>query len=136
ASSKPLLLRSEAGATPVSRKPYWSSTVAPASEGVLYAILFFVYQLWKPRLYRASDEEPVSWDGSAWVVYEMVDGNMAIAPWPKEDGWDEALPPSVGVADETLGIYRGKDQVAVITFFGPRTVRTFATRDPQEFEGR
>lgn len=75
-------------------------------------------------------------DGSAWVVYEMVDGTMAIAPWPKEDGWDEALPPSVGVADEALGVYRGKNQIAVMTFFGPRTARTFATRDPEDFEGR
>jgi hypothetical protein len=75
-------------------------------------------------------------DGSAWVVYEMVDATMAIAPWPKADGWDKALPPSVGVADEPLGVYRGTGQIAVMTFFGPRTVRTFATRDPEEFEGR
>ena len=75
-------------------------------------------------------------DGTAWVVYTMADDTIAIAPWPKEDGWNEALPPSVAIADEALGVYRGKDQVAVMTFFGPRTVRTFATRDPEDFKGR
>lgn len=74
-------------------------------------------------------------DGSAWVVYMMVDDKVAIAPWPKEDGWDEALPPSVGVADEALGVYRGRAYEAVMIFFGQRTLRMRATRDPREFAG-
>jgi hypothetical protein len=74
-------------------------------------------------------------DGTAWVVYTMVDDTVAIAPWPKEEGWDEALPPSVGVADEALGVYRGKKLEAVMIFLGQRAVRVRATRDPREFEG-
>jgi hypothetical protein len=72
-------------------------------------------------------------DGSAWVVYTMKDDTVAIAPWPKEEGWDEALPPSVGVADPALGVYRGKSFEAVMIFFGQRAAKTHATRNAAEF---
>lgn len=86
----------------------------------------------KPRstftFYRLSD-------GSAWVVYPMVDERLAIAPWPKEDGWDEALPPSVGRPDEALGVYVGRDLLAVTLFMNQRQKRMRITSDPREFDG-
>lgn len=74
-------------------------------------------------------------DGSAWVVYTMTDETLAVAPWPKEEGWDEALPRSVGRADETLGVYRCKGGTEVMTYLAPRSVRMRATSNPGEFEG-
>lgn len=72
-------------------------------------------------------------DGSAWVVYTMTDDKVAIAPWPMNEGWDEALPPSVGAADPALGVYRGRSFEAVMIFFGQRATKTLATRNPNEF---
>ncbi|MEO8124444.1 MAG: competence protein CoiA family protein [Burkholderiales bacterium] len=74
-------------------------------------------------------------DGSAWVVYTLRDASHAIAAWPRaEDGWDEALPPSVGTPDLTLGVYRTSDLVATMTFLAPRADIVRATSDPREFE--
>lgn len=75
-------------------------------------------------------------DSSAWVIYTLQDGSHAIAAWPRaEEGWDEALPPSVGTPDTTLGVYRARDLVSAMTFLAPRAVVVRATSDPSEFEG-
>lgn len=47
-------------------------------------------------------------DGSRWLLYEGQDCFL-LRPWESDEGWDEALPPSLGVADEALGAYRVKD---------------------------
>ena len=74
-------------------------------------------------------------DGSAWVVYTRQDASYAIAAWPRaEDGWDEALPPSVGTPDKTLGVYRASDLGSAMTFLAPRADIVRATSDPREFE--
>lgn len=41
-------------------------------------------------------------DGTGWVRVEHKDGYQRLVPWPKFDGWDEALPPSVGLVDQEL----------------------------------
>jgi hypothetical protein len=64
----------------------------------------------------------------------LQDNSIAIAPWIKEEGWDEMLPSSVAVVDTGLGVYRGKALSAVMIFFGARTERTLATTDPRELE--
>ena len=51
-------------------------------------------------------------DGSKWVRTEHVNGFHMMMPWPSFDGWDEALPASVGTPDLPLGGYR-IDNVAV-----------------------
>ena len=45
-------------------------------------------------------------DGSKWVRTEHVEGFHMMMPWPNFDGWDEALPPTVGTPDLELGGYR------------------------------
>lgn len=45
-------------------------------------------------------------DGSKWVRTEHVDGFHMMMPWPNFDGWDEALPPTVGTPNIQLGGYR------------------------------
>jgi hypothetical protein len=74
--------------------------------------------------------------GEAWVVYTLEDGNSAIAAWPtSEEGWDEALPASVGKPDRELGVYRARDLSAAMLFLGPRSSAMRASTDPTEFEG-
>ena len=45
-------------------------------------------------------------DGSKWVRTEHVDGFHMMMPWPNFNGWDEALPATVGTPDVHLGGYR------------------------------
>lgn len=46
-------------------------------------------------------------DGTRWVLYESQTNGFLLKPWPlDEEGWDEALPPSIGIADVNLGGYR------------------------------
>jgi hypothetical protein len=74
-------------------------------------------------------------DGLSWVIYSLLDGKQAIAAWPTaEDGWDKALPRSVGESDPRLGVYRGNDFYSVIAFLAPRSLAMCATSDPQDFE--
>jgi hypothetical protein len=75
-------------------------------------------------------------DGAAWVIYTLLDGGSAIAAWPKsEEGWDEALPASIGTADLELGVYRAKDLGAAVAYLAPRSVAVRASTDPSEFGG-
>ena len=46
-------------------------------------------------------------DGSQWLLYETHSHGHLLRPWPQaSEGWDEALPPSLGNADEELQAYR------------------------------
>ena len=74
-------------------------------------------------------------ENSAWVIYTLMDGTSAIAPWPSaQDGWDEELPPSVGRPDPVLAVYRVADLVAAMMYLGPRSIGMRATSDPSEFD--
>lgn len=53
-------------------------------------------------------------DGQCWVRVQHRDGSQKLAPWPVHEGWDEALPPSCGVADLELGAYAVPDIVAAL----------------------
>ncbi len=44
-------------------------------------------------------------DGTAWVRVQHRGGEHLLMPWPAFEGWDEALPSSVGVAVPELGAY-------------------------------
>lgn len=48
-------------------------------------------------------------DGTAWVRVQHRGGEHLLMPWPAFEGWDEALPSSVGVADPELGGLRVHD---------------------------
>ncbi len=75
-------------------------------------------------------------DGSAWVVYTMEDGSHAVAPWPRpEDGWDEALPPSVGIVQPDLKVYRVASLVGAMTYLGANSTKARSSSNPADFEG-
>lgn len=75
-------------------------------------------------------------DGSAWVFYQLLDGGLAVAPWGSPDeGWDEALPPSVGVPDTQMGVYLVRDMSSAYTYFGQRAQTTRSDSDPDNFAG-
>lgn len=59
-------------------------------------------------------------DGTGWVRVQHQDGRQFVAPWPAFDGWDEALPPAVGVPSEELGAYEVSDIVQAIAFLRAR----------------
>jgi hypothetical protein len=44
-------------------------------------------------------------DGSGWVRVQHRDGRHFIVPWPRFEGWDEAMPPFVGRANLEVGGY-------------------------------
>ena len=74
--------------------------------------------------------------GGAWVIYTLESGSAAIAPWPiAEEGWDEALPASVGVADSELGVYRASDLSSAMMFLASRASAVRASTDPGDFGG-
>ncbi len=74
-------------------------------------------------------------DGSAWVIYAFEDEGYAIASWPgAEDGWDEALPPSIATADKSLGVYRIHDLVQAVMFLTARADIVRSTSNPREFD--
>lgn len=75
-------------------------------------------------------------DGSAWVLYQRQEGGLAVAPWgSSEEGWDEALPPLVGVPDTSLGVYLVSDMASAFTYFGSRAQTTRSDSDPDNFVG-
>lgn len=47
--------------------------------------------------------------GQSWVRVQHKDGTHKLVPWPMFDGWDEALPPSCGAADQGLQAYSPVD---------------------------
>lgn len=52
--------------------------------------------------------------GENWVRVQHQDGSQKLVPWPRFDGWETALPTSVGVADPTLGAITVDDIVEAI----------------------
>lgn len=73
-------------------------------------------------------------DGSGWVLYTLQEEGYAIAPYPTAcEGWDEALPLSVGEADPERSIYLARSLSAAVLYLGKRSVRTRASSDPREF---
>lgn len=77
-------------------------------------------------------------DGSAWVIYRRADDGCAIAPWGTEqetEGWDEALPPSVGVPDIEARIYRADDSLGAMMFFRQSVDIMRTSSDPEDFIG-
>lgn len=74
-------------------------------------------------------------DGTAWVIYTLDDGGYALAAWPNaEDGWDEALPPSIATPDMSLGVYRIHDLVQAVMFLTARADIVRSTSNPREFD--
>lgn len=59
-------------------------------------------------------------DGQCWVRVQHRDGTQKLAPWPAFDGWDEVLPPSVGVPDLSLTAYAVKDVVMALQWLRAR----------------
>ena len=74
-------------------------------------------------------------DGTAWVIYTLDDGGYALTAWPNaEDGWDEALPPSIATPDMSLGVYRVQDLSKAMMFLRDRVDSVRTTSDPREFD--
>jgi hypothetical protein len=53
-------------------------------------------------------------EGQHWVRVQHRDGSQKLVPWPTFEGWEEALPASVGMADPVLGVVAVRDIVEAI----------------------
>ncbi|MCV0438971.1 MAG: hypothetical protein K5880_10085 [Hydrogenophaga sp.] len=61
----------------------------------------------------------------------------AIAPaFGQFDGWDECLPPSVGIADEENGMYWARGGVGAVIFLSQRSKGSHSAHDPAEFASK
>ncbi|GHD04289.1 hypothetical protein GCM10007320_65060 [Pseudorhodoferax aquiterrae] len=60
-------------------------------------------------------------DGSGWVRVQRRDGQQMLAPLPEFDGWDEALPASVGVPSIEHAAYLVSDTVRAIAYLRERS---------------
>lgn len=90
-------------------------------------------------LYRISPTE-------AWLLYLLervgpldwrsaTEKFYALAPYPAPfEGWDQALPASVGVADPAVGIVRCKGFLDAVTYLSRRAQFTRSGRDPMALE--
>lgn len=74
-------------------------------------------------------------DGSAWVLYTMKSGRSGIAPWPRDEGWDEALPASVGSPDPALGLYVTANSTNAMIFLSKLAAVVRSSSNPDEFAG-
>ena len=55
-------------------------------------------------------------DGSVWVRVQRKDGQQMLVPWPPVDGWDEALPAHIGLADLEHGGYLVADLLTAVAY--------------------
>lgn len=52
--------------------------------------------------------------GHRWIRVQHRDGSQKLVPWPQFPGWDTALPPEIGVANQALGVLDIADIVTVL----------------------
>lgn len=58
-------------------------------------------------------------DGNGWLLLQHRLGGQVLVPWPTAiEGWDEALPASVGIPDFDLGGYRVAHEVGAMVYLG------------------
>ena len=75
-------------------------------------------------------------DGSQWVLHERTGHGFLLSQWPEpEDGWDEALPPSVGHPDLELNAYRIADLGTFFMASGSLVASMRNTSNPKEVAG-
>lgn len=55
-------------------------------------------------------------DKTAWVRVQDSAGVHMIMPWPTFEGWDEALPTTVGISDVERGGYRVTEVIAAVSY--------------------
>lgn len=80
-------------------------------------------------LYLLEREGPLDWRTTSQKHY-------ALAPYPDRfEGWADALPSAVGVADKAAGIVRCKGFLDAVTYLSRRSRITRSSRDPDAFRG-
>ncbi|MDO9438641.1 hypothetical protein [Hydrogenophaga sp.] len=80
-------------------------------------------------LYRLHSTGPTDWRSKSEKFY-------ALAPYPRPfEGWTQALPETVGVADPFIGVIRCRSFLDAVTHLSRRTVLTRSSRDPAAFAG-
>ena len=78
--------------------------------------------------YRLRDEQ------GSWVIYTCTDGSSRMVPMPAFDGWDEAMPPSLGEPALDGATYILKDATAAMVYLSARALEVRTTSSPSEIE--
>lgn len=55
-------------------------------------------------------------DGTGWVRVQHHDGHQMLVPWPRFDGWDEALPAHVGTPHPTIEALVLPDLIGTVAY--------------------
>lgn len=55
-------------------------------------------------------------DGTGWVRVQHQDGHQMLVPWPRFDGWDEALPAHVGTPHPTIDALMLHDLIDAVAY--------------------
>ncbi len=75
-------------------------------------------------------------DETAWVLYSRGEDRCGVVPWPAMfEGWDESLPPSVGIANSDLGVYEGENITAAMIYLSRQSTLTRNDSNPEAFRG-
>ena len=78
--------------------------------------------------YRLKDGQGV------WVIYTRIDGSHRMVPLPAFEGWDEAMPPSVGVPASHDEAYLVRDPTAAMLYLSARAEMVRTTSSASEIE--
>jgi len=69
-----------------------------------------------------------------WVVYTRFDGSNRMVPLPAFDGWDESMPPTIGVPEPGETAYRTTDLIQTLGYLSPRAEQIRTTSSASEIE--
>ena len=70
----------------------------------------------------------------SWVIYQLFDGSYRMVPLPEFDGWDEAMPPSVGIPEVDAEAYRTPELIAAMSYLAARAEQVRTTSSASEIE--
>ena len=69
-----------------------------------------------------------------WVVYTRFDGSNRMVPLPAFDGWDESMPPTIGIPELGETAYRTTDLIQALGYLSPRAEQIRTTSSASEIE--
>ena len=69
-----------------------------------------------------------------WVIYTRIDGSCRMVPLPAFEGWEEAMPPSLGQPLLSEDAYLLKDATTAMLYLSARAEMVRTTSSPSEIE--
>ena len=73
-------------------------------------------------------------DQGTWVIYTRLDGSSWLTPFPEFDGWDESMPPALGVPETGTSAYRLLHLASAMVYLGSKAELVKTTSSVREIE--